>query len=606
MALDGIVLQSIVYDLHTALVGGRIDRVFQPDRHTVVLLVRQPGKNLRVLISSDPQQARIQLTDIQTENPDTPPAFCMLLRKHLEGGRLVAIQQQQLDRIIHLVVETWDEPGGITTRTLIIEIMGKHSNVILLNHQKYILDALHRISGAFNRHREILPGRLYVGPPGQVKQDPFTTDLPAVCSLLAAASPQQKLANVLVQGFVGFGPGTAREILVRAGLTPEATASILTAEHQTRLAGIFIEFVSALKQHCYNPTVVISPDGSGVVDFACYDLLQYPATDRRYYSAMDQAMDFFFRSERIKSTPGKDGLLKLIRNEKNRAERKLQLQQTEVQEGKQAEQYKIIGDLLTANLSRMHKGQSEITVLDYYDPAQPEIIVNIEPKLTPVENTQHYYNRYAKAKRSVDILTQQIAETHMEINYLDALLVQLSDASSKAELQEIRLELSEQGYLAPITYPGKKNKRPTAAPSVPLRFLSPDGWEIFVGKNNKQNDFVTFKLGRAHDVWLHTKDIPGSHVIVRTPNPEIPPRTLEMAAKLAAYFSKSRTSSQVPVDYTLRKHVHKPSGAKPGFVIYEQQHTIYVTPDETIVQIANQPVKKPLNRRDAESAEGKN
>jgi predicted ribosome quality control (RQC) complex YloA/Tae2 family protein len=590
MALDGIVLHSIVYELHTSLVGGRVDKIFQPDRQSILLHVRQPGKNLRLLLCGDPQQARVQLTDVQFENPLTPPAYCMLLRKHLEGGRIMNVKQQQLDRIVHLTLENWDEVQGLTTRTLVVEIMGKHSNIILLNNQDIILDALYRIPGAVNRHREILPGRRYIAPPAQQKQHPFTADAPSVCSNLAAL-PQQKTANALVQSFIGLGPGTAREIVTRAGLPPDSTALSLSSEQQTHLAGIFVQFMSGLQHHDYQPTVVLPYDGGGVIDFACYDLLQYPDTSRRHYPSMGQAMDFFFRAERIKSTPGKEVLLKLLRNEKNRAERKILIQQEELQEAHQAEELKILGDLLTANIGLMHKGQKEVTVLNYYDPAQTEITVSLDPKLSPIENTQHYYHRYAKAKRSIDILERQIDETRMEINYLDALLVQLGDALMKADLQEIRLELSEQGYLPPIA-PGKKNKRPAAAPAViPLRFLSPDGWEIFVGKNNKQNDYVTFKLGRGQDIWLHTKDIPGSHVILRVQHTEIPPDTLGMAAKLAAYFSKSRTSSQVPVDYTLRKHVRKPSGAKPGFVIYDQQHTLYVTPDEKIAEIASRPQK---------------
>lgn len=591
MALDGIVLHSVVYELHTSLVGGRVDKIFQPDRQSILLHVRQPGKNLRLLLCADPQQARIQLTDIQFENPDTPPAYCMLLRKHLEGGRIVAVKQLQLDRIVHLTLENWNEPQGIIIHTLVVEIMGKHSNIILLNNQEIILDALYRIPAAVNRYREILPGRRYIAPPAQEKQNPFAAEEQSVCSVLTAM-PQQKITNALVQSFTGMGPGTAREIVKRAGLPPESTLLSLTVEEQTHLAGVFVRFMSALRHHDYHPTVILSCDGGGVIDFSCYDLRQYPDDDRKLFTSMAQAMDFFFRAERIKSAPGKEILLKLLRNEKNRAERKILILQEELQEAHQAEELKTLGDLLTANIGLMRKGQKEVTVLNYYDPAQTEITISLDPKLSPIENTQYYYHRYAKAKRSIDILERQITETHMEINYLDAVLVQLADALTKADLQEIRLELSEQGYLPQVYAPGKKNKRPATAPVViPLRFLSPDGWEIFVGKNNKQNDYVTFKLGRGQDVWLHTKDIPGSHVILRVQHAEIPPDTLEMAAKLAAYFSKSRTSSQVPVDYTLRKHVHKPSGAKPGFVIYEHQRTLYVTPDEAIAVIAGKPQK---------------
>ncbi len=586
MALDGIVLNSVVYELHRQLVGGRIDKVFQPDRQTIILLIRVPGKNLQLLINGDPQQARMHLTDLAPENPAAPPAFCMLLRKYLEGGRIAAIAQQGLDRTVHLSVENWSEEGGVTARTLVVEIMGRHSNVILLDNQLLMLDALHRIPGSLNRHRELLPGRRYVAPPFQAKDNPFTACRERVLSALVTADAQQKIAHLLVQSFMGLGPGTAREIIARAGLPPETTARSLNPAQQERLAAVFLQFMSCLQQHHYQPTVIFPPHGGGVIDFACYDLLQYPDTEHRHYPSMAQAMDVFFRAERIRSIPGKDALRKLLRNESQRAERKLQLQRSELATARQAAELKLLGDLLTANIGLIRKGQREITVQNYYDPAQQEITISLDPKLSPVENAQHYYHRYAKAKRSIDILEQQIAETDREIEYLETVLLQLEDALSKSDLQEIRFELTEQSYLPPPAPTGKPQKR-AAAPAVkPLRFTAPDGSEIYVGKNNKQNDYVTFKLARNQDIWLHTKDIPGSHVILRMQTGEPSQAALEMAAKLAAYFSKSRFSSQVPVDYTLRKHVHKPSGAKPGFVIYEQQHTLYVTPDEAITEIA--------------------
>lgn len=590
MALDGIVLNSVVYELQTSLTGGRVEKIFQPDRTSILLSIRQPGRNMRLLINGDPQQARIQLTDIAFDTPDTMSAFCMLLRKRLEGGRIADIRQTHLDRVVHVRVENWVEPAGITAYTLIVEIMGKHSNIMLIDDNYVILDALHRIPGNINRHREILPGRRYVSPPPQKKTDPFAADASVICAVLNAAGPQ-KTVNALVQAFMGLGPGTAREILARAEISADTASAALSAEQQTRLAHTFITFMSALRQHDYRPVIALPDHGDGVIDFACYDLWQYPDTIGRRYASMSQAMDCFFRAERIRAIPGKEALVKLLKTEKNRAERKLQLQQGEWQAAQQAEQFKILGDLLTANIDCLHKGQKEITVLNYYDPGQKEITITLDPRLSPIENTQYYYHRYTKAKRSIEILARQITETCMEIGYLDTILVQLDNVLTRADLQEIRMELGEQGYLPTFPPSGKKNKRPPAAPIKPLHYTSPEGWDIFVGKNNKQNDYLTFKLSRGQDIWLHTKDIPGSHVILRVQGTEIPPGTLELAAKLAAYFSKARTSSQVPVDYTLRKHVRKPSGAKPGFVIYEQQHTLYVTPDESTVDFANRPQK---------------
>jgi predicted ribosome quality control (RQC) complex YloA/Tae2 family protein len=591
MALDGLVLSSIVYTMHLSLHGGRIDKIFQPDRHTIIIIVRQPGANIRMLASSDAQQARIQLTHIQQENPDTPPAFCMLLRKYLENGRIVAVKQQNLDRIVHLTIENWDEEGGISSRTLICEIMGKHSNMILVNKDGLILDALHRIPGTINRYREILPGRRYIEPPGQEKSDPLQTDNDAFQHILLTANPQQKLSNILVQSFMGMGPGTAREIMIRAGINAGALAGSITDETQLALAYHFMEIMQDISHHRYQPTIVTPLNEAGVIDFACYNILQYPDTNRIHFATMSEAMDIFYKSERIKSAPGKDELIKHIRTEKNRAERKLQIQTEELAQAHRSDMLKMMGDLLTANLGLLQKGQKEISVLNYYDPDLQNITIPLEPKLKPVENAQHYYHRYAKAKRSVDILERQITETTMEITYLDGILVQLDDAATKADMNEIRTELSEQGYLPPIAPSTKKYKGKPPVPTYkPLRFISPDGWDIYVGKNNKQNDYVTFKLARSSDLWLHTKDIPGSHVIVRMQEPDIPPATLQTAAHLATYFSKSRASSNVPVDYTLRKSVRKPSGAKPGFVIYEQQRTLYVTPDEATVTLANHPL----------------
>lgn len=594
MALDGLVLSSVVYELQTALIGGRIDKVSQPDPHTIIISVRQPGEIRRILLNTDAQQARLQLTGNLPENLDTPPPFCMLLRKYLENGRIASIAQQNLDRIVHLTIENWDERDGLTAYILVVEVMGKHSNITLVNQHGIILDALHRIPGSINRHRELLPGRPYIAPPGQDKQNPLVEDENSIESILIKASPQQKLTNILVNSFMGIGPGSARELIARSSIAPDATFSNISRENTDALSRIFFDFMQELAAHRYKPTVVLPPEEKAVIDFACYDLTQYQDARHEHYQTMSAAMDIFFKAERVKFAPGKDELTKRIRTEKNRAERKLQALQTEVVDAQQAEHLKIAGDLLTANLNLLKKGQKEITIVNFYDPNQQEITLAVDPKLTPVENTQQYYHRYAKAKRSVEILEQQIIETDMEIDYLDAVLLHLEAAASKSELQEIRLELSEQGYLPPIAQPTRKHKKqPKKIAPVfkPMRFTSPDGWDILVGKNNTQNDYITFKVGRTYDLWLHTKNIPGSHVIVRMQQPDIPVATLETAAKLSAYFSKSRASSNVPVDYTLRKHVHKPSGAKPGFVIYEQQHTLYVTPDEDIARLANQPQK---------------
>lgn len=594
MALDGLILSSIVYELQTALLGGRIDKISQPDRHTLILSIRQPGKNIRVLINTDAQQSRIQLTENQPESVDAPPLFCMLLRKYLENGRIAAVQQQILDRIVHLTIENWDAQAGITSYTLIVEVMGKHSNATLVNQQNLILDALHRIPGSINRHRELLPGRLYLAPPGQDKHDPFGLTPELISELLLGAPGQQKLSNVLVSLFMGMGPGSAREIIARAGLVQNACYGNISVENQAAVVLALHQFLQELALHNYNPTVIFPLEQHSVIDFACYNLIQYSDVRREHYPSMGKAMDIFFKAERAKPTPDKEELTKRMRTEKSRAERKLQALQGEVADARQAEHLKIAGDLLTANLGLLKKGQQEITVVNFYDTNQQEVTLTIDPKLTPVENTQQYYSRYAKAKRSINILEQQIAETILEISYLDDILLHLDSAASKSELQEIKLELSGQGYLPPVVQPNRKGKKPLKKVTPvykPLRFTSPDGWDILVGKNNTQNDYITFKVGRATDMWLHTKDIPGSHVIIRMQQAELPAATLEMAAKLSAYFSKSRQSSNVPVDYTLRKHVHKPSGAKPGFVIYEQQRTLYVTPDENIARLTNQPQK---------------
>lgn len=564
MSFDGLFTRAITHELSSLLKGGRINKIHQPYKNEIILAVRANGVNHKLLLSAHPSYARVQITNEQYDNPNEPPMFCMLLRKHLEGFIIEDIKQAGLDRMIIFEVKGRNEIGDISYKQLIVEIMGRHSNIIIVDkNRNIILDSIKHISFAVNSHRAIMPGQEYIMPPQQEKLNPLEAgeeDVLRVVDFNAGKIDKQLVAN-----FAGVSPVLAKEIAFKAGLV-----------NRTTLPKAFAALMEEIKNHHYKPAVTY---GSNKEAFYLLPL-EHLLGETKSFETLSQLLDRFYfgKAERDRVKQQGNDLERLLANEKEKNEKKIKKLEATLEDAKKAEQFQLYGELLTANIFMAQKGMKEISVVNYYDENGASINIPLDPRKTPSENAQKYFTKYQKAKNSVNIVKEQIQLAQDEVAYFDSLLQQVETASPK-DIEEIREELIEGGYIRARQKKGNKNKQNLKP--VLEKYHSTDGTEILVGKNNKQNDYLTNKVAARDEIWLHTKDIPGSHVVIRSKEPS--EDVILEAAQIAAYFSKARNSSSVPVDFTRVRHVKKPAGAKPGFVIYEQQQTVYVTPDEDVI-----------------------
>lgn len=569
MSFDGLFTRAITKEFSSLLKGGRINKIHQPFKNEIVLIIRANGKNHKLLISVHPSYARAQLTNESYENPNEPPMFCMLLRKHLEGFILEDIHQVSMDRIIVFDVKGRNEIGDISSKQLIVEIMGRHSNIILVDKTRnMILDSIKHISYAVNSHRAIMPGQEYIAPPIQNKENPLEATEDSLLRKLDFNAG--KLDNQIVKHFAGVSPLLAKEIVFQAGIANRVT-----------IPKAFVEVLRKMKEHRYEPAITMKDKKES------YYLLplEHLNGESKRYDSLSELLDryYFGKAERDRVKQQSTDLERFILNEKDKNEKKIKKLQATINEAKNASQYQLYGELLTANLYALEKGMKEIEVSNYYDENGGIITIPLNPQKTPSENAQRYFTRYQKAKTALVMASEQLQKAKEEVAYFESLLQQVETASTK-DISEIREELIEGGYLRDRQKKGNKNHKNTKP--MLEKYTATDGTEILVGKNNKQNDYLTNKVAGKDEIWLHTKDIPGSHVVIRNTNPS--EESILEAAQLAAYFSKARSSSSVPVDFTQIRHVKKPSGAKPGYVIYENQQTVYVTPEEdTVLKLKN-------------------
>ncbi|KML03522.1 hypothetical protein VL05_08060 [Bacillus stratosphericus] len=564
MSFDGIFTYGMTNELQETLTGGRISKIHQPYKHELIFHIRSKGKNHKLLLSAHPSYARVQLTEHHDDNPSEPPMFCMLLRKHLEGGFIERFEQIGLDRVIVLHVRSRNEIGDEQTRKLYIEIMGRHSNLILVEDEtEQIIDGLKHLSPSVNSYRTVLPGHQYLLPPAQQKLNPF--DVTKEDILKHLRFQEGKIANQIVDTFSGVSPLFAKEAVHRAGLANQET-----------IPSTLLEMFQLIQAHSFTPQLT-RKDGK---EYFYLLELQHVDGDMKTFDSLSELLDRFYfgKAERDRVKQQAADLERFVVNEKKKNENKLKKLTRTLEESQNAHKYQLYGELLTANIYAIKKGDKEATVINYYDEEGGEITIPLKTNKTPSENAQAYFTKYQKAKNAVEAVNEQIERTHEEIVYFDELIQQLSSASPK-DLEEIREELVEGKYLRPKQKRNAKKKKPSA---IQLEtYESSQGVPILVGKNNKQNEYLTTKAAARDDIWLHTKDIPGSHVVIRHKAPD--EQTLLEAAQIAAYFSKAKESSSVPVDYTKIRHVKKPNGAKPGFVTYDQQQTLFVTPDEDVV-----------------------
>ncbi|MFA4885644.1 MAG: NFACT RNA binding domain-containing protein [Desulfotomaculaceae bacterium] len=583
MPFDGLVLNAVCRELEEKLLGGRIERIYQPGKMELVMLVHKPGARQRLFLSADARNARAHLTTTSRENPTAPPLFCMVLRKHLEGGRIAGFAQPGLERVLVIKIDSRDELGQPAEKHLVCEIMGKHSNIILFEPStNTIIDGIKRYSHAVSRFREVLPGRPYLSPPTQGKLDPLKLNEDRFRLACLDSPLDTPLPNLLQKRFEGLSTVTCREIIYRTGLAPETMLNHC-GDYELRL--IWQEFSKIISQAgtgLLKPCLVSGRKGEPV-DFAAVELShmgQY-----RKHGEINFLLDLHFAAQESleRLSRQRNSLATLLNKEIARVEKKLDLYAFSIDDTAGLEKLGLYGELLTANLYRLKQGLVEATLENYHEEQNPPVTIPLDPQRTPVENAQAYFKKYQKAKNTRLALHSLNAQALEELEYLDGIKTALDQAADLSELAEIKQELLDQKYLKQPS-PGPRTPKTKKEKHVPkpFAFQSTDGFRLLVGKNNKQNDYLTMKMARENDIWLHAKDIPGAHVIIRVEGKEPPPATLAEAAGLAAFFSKARNSKTVPVDYTLKKHVHKPNGARPGLVIYERQKTIMASPDEEL------------------------
>lgn len=626
MALDGVTLSHLVKELAPQLVGARIDKINQPEKEEIHLLLRNQGQSTRLLLNISATGARLHLTQENKKNPASPPMFCMILRKHLEGGKILSLEQQGLERMVTLRIQNYNEYGDLADLELQLEIMGKHSNLILVDPaDQKILDGLKRYSHAVSRHREVLPGRTYIAPPSQGKADPLFEE-EEWRSILYQENLTSKLTDLLVKYFAGISPELAREMIIRAGLEQNIRLEQCGDIDLSRVFQAYYQLGNPKNLSAIEPSLYYQGGAKGhratsnglPTAFTFLPFQQYQGLTYDSFATMNETVERFYRLKASNNNleAKRGSLRKIIQEHTQHLEKKLSIYNETLSNAEKGLTYQRWGELLTANLYRIELGSKEIIVEDYNEETLPQITIPLDPQLSGIDNSQRYYRLYNKAKATLQKTTPLKEAVLHEIAYLESVLLSLEQASTPTELDEVHRELIEQEYLAgkhhgarssshgdggknpKNTKPGKgtkggkggkdgKTTKGANKPEAPQPkvYLSSANRPILVGKNNRQNDWLTLKKGRPQDLWLHTKNIPGSHVLIPLEDGEEFPDdvTLEEAAALAIHFSQAKGSTLVPVDYTHVRNIKKPNAAKPGMVIYEKNWSLYLTPDPEII-----------------------
>ncbi len=577
MPLDALCLSGLVHELNTKLAGAKIDKIHQPGRDEVIFALRAPGGNVKLLLSANPAHPRAQLTQLSRENPDKPPMFCMLLRKHLTGGRILDITQPPLERVVTVRLEATDELGDRVERKVILEAMGRHSNLILVDAEGRIIDCLRRVDYEMSEKRQVLPGLLYRLPPTQEKLDPTILDRDELERRLTLAPEQAQADQWLLDTFGGLSPLVCRELAHRAGGSTDIRLHLLGRDGCQRLLDELEQLMSLVREKSFVPHL-IAIDGRPK-DFTFFEIQQYSShAELKPYGDFSSLLDDFYElresQERVRQK-GQD-LIRTVTSARDRTARKIANQEKELLATLDRDRLRELGDILTSNMYALERGMKVFRTVDFYDPEGKEVDIKLDPLLTPQQNAAKYYKEYNKAKTAEEMLTIQLEKGRRELDYLNSVLENIKLAEGERDLGEIRQELTETGYMRRQS---KAKDRIKKIRSKPMEFRSSSGMRISVGKNNTQNDELTCKQAFKSDIWFHTQKIHGSHVILWTEGGQPDLTSLNEAAALAAWFSQARESSKVPVDYTPVKYVKKPAGARPGMVIYTTYETAWVTPD---------------------------
>lgn len=575
MAFDGITVAALVQELRGTLLDGRINKIAQPEADELLLTVKTPKGQKRLYISASASLPLIYLTGENKPSPLTAPNFCMLLRKHINNGRITDISQPKLERIIHFDIEHLDELGDLCKKTLIVEIMGKHSNIIFCDEKGTVIDSIKHVSAQMSSVREVLPGRKYFIPDTMEKQDPLHISKEEFLQTLF--EKPVPLGKALYTSFTGISPVAAEEICYLSGIESGITSKDLPPDTCTHLYNQFTIYFDQVKEGAFTP--VIYYNGNEPAEFSCLPLTHYDNLAKKEFPSVSLVLHTYYalKNTITRIRQKSQDLRRVVQTALERNRKKYDLQNRQLKDTLKRDQFKVYGELIHTYGYHLEEGAKELEALNYY--TNETVKIPLDPTMTPQENAQRYFNKYNKQKRTFEALTDLIKETEDEITYLESISNSLDIARSEDDLIQIKEELTASGYIR-----RKFTKKKVKIKSRPLHYISSDGYHMYVGKNNLQNDELTFDFAGGNDWWFHAKGAPGSHVIVKTNGDELPDRTFEEAGRLAAYYSKNRGNDKVEIDYVEKKHVKKPSGAKPGFVVYYTNYSLVIDSDISNIQ----------------------
>ena len=580
MPFDAVFLSAVTAELRESLLGSRIDKVQMPARDLVVLQFHGAKGNGRLLLSASSNSPRIHLTAAALENPAQPPMFCMLLRKHLSGGRIVELRQPPMERMVDLVLDCTDEMGEPVQKHLILELMGRNSNLILLGSDGRVLDCLRRVDFEMSEKRQVLPGLFYHEPPGLEKENPAEATAESIAEKLVSLEGEKRFDKWLLDTYGGLSPLVCRELSYDLFSTVEAEIGEMSEETRQAAAEALYHRFQAL--HTGYQPVMLRKEGKPS-DFSFRPIRQYgDYLETEVCESFSRLLDGFYadRDHADRMRQKTQSLHKTMTNLRDRTRRKLEIQRKELTATYDRERLRQLGDIVTANIHAIRRGQTRLTAVDFYDPDMKEIEITLSPQISPQQNAARFYKDYNRAKTAEKVLTEQIAKGETELEYICSVLDALSRAESEKDVSEIRLELVQGGYVRDTD----KKKKMKTAPAKPMEFVSSDGYPIRVGRNNRQNDELTLKQSAKGDLWLHVQKLHGSHVVIECGGVRPPDQTVTEAAMLAVWYSQARDSQNVPVDVTPVKQIKKPVGGKPGMVIYHVYNTVYVTPDKDLAE----------------------
>lgn len=575
MAFDGIVVADLVHEFRKELLNGRITKIVQPETDELLLTIKSAAGQKRLLICADASLPLICLTDTNKPAPMTAPNFCMLLRKHIGGGRITDISQPKLERIIRFTIEHLNELGDLCRKVLIVEIMGKHSNIIFCTEDGKIIDSIKHVSAQMSSVREVLPGRDYFIPDTMHKADPLSVSGEEFSSLLT--EKPVPASKAIYTSFTGISPVTAEEICSLAGVDSSVPAKEYSEDVLFHLYTQFQIYLSAVKEECFCPAIYY--DGKEPKEFSSLPLSHFPGYSRQEFSSISEVLKtyYFTKSQIMRIRQKSADLRHVVQTALERSRKKYDLQLRQIKDTEGREKYRIYGELINTYGYNVSEGAKQLEALNYY--TNEMISIPLDSTKTPQENAQRYFTKYNKQKRTFEALSKLCRETKDDITYLESIQTSLDIALTENDLAEIKEELTDSGYIR-----RKFTRKKVKIKNAPLHYISSDGYHMYVGKNNLQNDELTFDLAAGNDWWFHAKQAPGSHVIVKTNGDELPDTTFEEAGRLAAYYSSMRGSEKVEIDYVEKKHVKKPKGAKPGFVVYYTNYSLVIDSDISGIQ----------------------